>query len=80
MKVTIKGISNTAGNVEYIGIPWENVVIRDIHHKNGAVTKEIRIKRGKRDVRICDGVYQQLISVQEETTGRYILKHSASEA
>ena len=75
MKVTITAESTTARNEKLEGVYYELVSIKEIHRRNGAVVKQVRVENGKRHIVFSNGVYQT-ITVQDEDTGRYIFKYS----
>lgn len=74
MKVTIYGENKMPKLIEkYEDVDFDLVTIKEIHKRNGMKVTQVRIKRGKRDIVISDGVFD-FITVQDEETGRYILK------
>lgn len=76
MTVTIIGINTLLEKTDkFEGVDYDLVTIKEIHKKNGKTRIEVRIKNGKRDIVLGDGYYST-ITVQEETTGRYLLKHN----
>lgn len=76
MKVTIIGLNKVIGSKEeYEGIDYDLITIKEIHKRNGNVVTDIRIKRGKRDIVVSSGCYQE-ITIQEEETGRYIFRYN----
>lgn len=76
MKVTIKGENELMGSVEeYSGIDYDLVEIEEINKRNGAKVVRVRIKRDKRDILVSSGNFNR-ISVQDDETGRYLLKYS----
>ena len=75
MTVTITGINKAMGITEKMaGVDWDRVTTKEIRKRNGFNVFEVRIENGKRDIRFTSGNYN-IITVQEEETGRYLVKH-----
>ena len=75
MKVTIKGENKVMNTTEeYNGIDYDIVSVKEINRRNGAKVVQVRIKRGKRDIIVGSGNYN-VITIQDEETGRYLLKY-----
>ena len=77
MKVTIEGVNAIMEMRERLeGVEWERVTVKETKRRNGATVTEVRIDNGtKRDTRITSGNYST-ITIQDEETGRYLLKYS----
>ena len=75
MTVTIIGESKLIGTERYDGIDFDLVSVREIHKRNGSINTEVRIKRGKRDIRMASGVYNK-ITIQDDETGRFLMKYN----
>ena len=75
MTVTITAESKMIGNEKLERIDWNLVTIKDIHKRNGLDVKEVRIANGKRHIVFSDAIYN-VITIQDDETGRYLLKHS----
>lgn len=76
MTVTIKAKNDFIGiSAEQYGVDYDLVTIKETHKRNGLNVTEVRIARGKRDVVFSSGVYKE-ITVQDEETGRYLLKYA----
>lgn len=75
MKVTVYGRNDFLKTEDkVVGVDWDLISTKVIKRRNGMETFELRITRGKRDVVFNDGYYN-LITVQDEETGRYFIKH-----
>ena len=76
MKVTITGENKVMGLFEkYEGIDYDLVTIKEVNKRNGAKVVDVRIEGGKRAKVVSNGTYKT-ITVQDEETGRYLLKYS----
>lgn len=76
MKVTVYAENKEIGISErHEAIEWETVTIKEVKRRNGAVRTEVRIAREKRDIVVASGTYET-ITVQDEETGRYLLKYT----
>lgn len=74
MKVTIYGENKTMRLFEkHENVDFDLVTIKEIHKRNGLNVTQVRIENGKRHIVVSDGVFD-FITVQDEETGRYILK------
>ena len=74
MTVTITGTNKMLGTTDRLeNVNLEDVTISDIHKRNGMEIKSVRIARGKRDI-LFQSSYYHIITVQEETTGRFLMK------
>ena len=77
MTVTIIGTNEITGVSEkHTGIDYELVTIKETKKRNGYIKTEVRISRGKRDIKVASGTYSK-ITVQDDETGRYLLKYEA---
>ena len=74
MTLTITAISNIANNVTLTGIDFDLVTITEKIKRNGFQLVEVKIQNGKRSIRFSNGIYHS-ISVQDEETGRFLLKY-----
>ena len=76
MTLTIIGQNKTIGAMEkHEGVAKELVTIKEIKKRNGFVRVEVRIENGKRHTVVSNGSYSE-ITVQDEGTGRYLLKYN----
>ena len=76
MRLTIYGENKTMGTSErHENVDSELVTIKEIKKRNGFTKTEVRIANGKRDIVVSNGNYST-ITVQDEETGRYLLKYS----
>lgn len=76
MTVTIIGKNEVMGTSEkYEGIDWDFVTLKEVNKRNGYKVVQIRIARGKRDIVVSNGCYNE-ITIQDEETGRYLLKYN----
>lgn len=76
MKVTIVGINNFLKTTEKLsGIDYDLVTIKETKKRNGTVVTNVRVKNGKRAIVFSSGVYHT-ITIQDEESGRYLLKMS----
>lgn len=75
MTVTIIGTNELTGiNEKYTGVDFGLVTIKETKKRNGFIKTEVRISRGGRDIRVASGAFSK-ITVQDEETGRYLLKY-----
>lgn len=76
MTVTIIAKNEFLGNVDKLeNVDYDIVSIKEINKRNGKTLTDVRVKRGKRDIVFSSGYYNE-ITIQEETTGRYLMKYS----
>lgn len=76
MRVTIIGENKTMNLFEkYEDVDYDLVTIKETTKKNGYKLVEVRIEAGKRAKVIGNGAFKT-ITVQDEETGRYLLKYN----
>ena len=75
MTLTIVAKSNTANDVTLTGVDFNLVTIKEKTKRNGFQLVEVKIQNGKRAINFSNGVYYS-ISVQDEETGRFLLKYN----
>ncbi len=75
MLVTIKAASNVIGTETIEGVNYDLVTIKEINKRNGANVLQVKVKNGKRSVVFSSGIYNK-ITVQDDESGRYLLKYN----
>ena len=77
MKVTIYGENKAIGIAEkHEGIDFDLVTIKEVRRRNGFTKTNIMIENGQRHIVLSSGVYN-ILTVQDEETGRFLLKVGA---